>query len=211
MRNWRAFTLAFKPIVILLYFHAPAFSQTEGKFPPIFNEFTVSTNLSLFPKTSSDEGRVGFGVGMYHVWFEPKRVNLVAGVSYNMYSKYSELGSPFGNQSMTKLSNMKSQLHLFSFSVASRFNLDRSKNFFVDLGIFTDYHSHMVSRGFEEKTHYRKYINDRVDPFFSVGGTCGIGYKIPLKKNGLIVRSYYHHSIWNKGVINLSFGYRIIK
>ena len=61
------------------------FSQHDKEAPPPFNEFTVSANrVIMYNDASNYIEKIGFGAGIYRFWFEPKRVNLIAGISVSL-------------------------------------------------------------------------------------------------------------------------------
>lgn len=186
------------------------FSQHDKEAPPPFNEFTVSANrVIMYNDASNYIEKIGFGAGIYRFWFEPKRVNLIAGISYNNYLMFNKYGAVSTDPPVEYLSNIRYHLHNLSFPVAVRFNVGKSVKFFTELGIFLNYNFYESKKGTKDSL-LKKYSSTPANPFFDTGGTAGLGIKIPLKKNGLVVKMYYHQSIWKTGVINLSFGYRII-
>lgn len=186
------------------------FCQHDKKAPPPFNEFTVSANRVIIYNNASDYvEKIGFGAGVYRFWFESKRVNLIAGVSYNNYSMFKKYGTVSSDPPAEYLSDIRYRLHNLSFPVAVRFNVGKSVKFFTELGIFLNYNFYESKKGTKD-SKLVKHTSAPADLFFDTGGTAGIGLKIPLKKNGLIIKTYYHQSIWKTGVINLSFGYQLL-
>ena len=130
----RAFILTIFLVILFTFsYESTAFCQYDKNAPPPFNEFTVSVNrLIIYNNTSNFEEKIGFGVGVYRFWFEPKRVNLIVGVSYNNYSGFSKNGNvstdPYGDY----LSNIRYHLHNLSFPVAVRVNVGKSVKFFTE-------------------------------------------------------------------------------
>jgi len=211
MLNRTFFLISFLVALFAFGMKINVFCQKDKEAAPPFNEFTASINRAIIYNNAGNyEEKIGFGADVYRFWFEPKWINLIAGVSYNNYLLFNKYGKFSSDPSAEYLSDIRYRLHNLSFPVAARFNIGKSVKFFTELGIFLNYNHYESTKGTKD-SKLVKHTSAPAEFLFDTGGTAGIGLKIPLKKNGLMVKVYYHQSIWKTGVVNLSFGYRIIK
>jgi hypothetical protein len=188
-------------------------------FPP--NEFTVSANLSVLFHNDGNTGlRLGFGAGIYKTWFEFNRFNLLVGISYNMLSLFEKIVKTEYSHYPSYpyiFSNATYKIHCISFPVAARFNIGKSLKFFIELGIFPEFNVYGSIKGTAyTAADQTAVIKERYRPeaiiqgFMDIGAIAGLGLKIPLKKNGLLIKTSYQLS-FSKSYLSLSFGYRLLQ
>ena len=189
------------------------FCQYDKNTPPPLNEFTASLNrYILYGDKGNFEAKIGFGVGIYRSWFEQKRVNLIAGISYNNYLGFSKSYYYLESDPGDFFKDAKYKLHNLSIPVSVRFNVGKFIKYFMELGFYFNYNIHESVKGLKDSKFVKKSSSPAELPI-DTGCIGGIGLKIPLKKNGLIIKTYYNQSVIigrSIGVINLSFGYQLL-
>lgn len=198
-------------LLIILLFAFSGFGQSDKKAPIPLNEFTVSVNrIFIYDKASTLDERFGFGFGVHRFWFEDKKIHLIAGITYNQYGAYKSVGHASDDPNSAYLTDMRYRFHNVTLPIAVRFHFGSSIQFFTEAGIYLNYNFNQTIIG-KSEDQIKKYKLTPPDNFFDTGGTVGIGLRIPLKSNRLIIKSYYSHSIWNTGVLNLSLGFQILR
>jgi hypothetical protein len=119
-------------------------------------------------------------------------------------------------------------LQSLSCPVIVRCNIGKKIKFFIELGMFLEVNIFYVEKGtlvsqdFESMAYSSKKIKEISNPNSnSFGATIGLGLKIPLKKNELLIKLSGYQCFTNisedgmkpfsKSYANLSFGYRLIQ
>jgi hypothetical protein len=201
--------------------------NNKKKFPLIFNEFTGSVNYTFYDKytATNNINRLGFGVSICKTWFDNKWINLLVGISYGKFTYAGGLPDYYSHSHNTYFHNPITTIQELSVPIAIRFNLERSKKLFIELKTNLGWIFHQTLSGTEEYVEYGKpptatepaipgkttitsVKNRRIKPEFPMyfGFDIGLGVKIPLKKNELLLKVYYQPI----SSLGLAFGYRII-
>lgn len=198
-----------------------SFSQKE-KFPLIFNEFTVSVNRTTVQNVNTN-GRFGFDLGLARTWFDTYWANLVIGVSYDKISFFQKTAY-IGH--FASYNDITYNLHGFSIPVLGRFNRGKKVKCFLETGPFVDFYVSgnrkgtfsSISSGADPNTFMKKekYVLSGING----GVTVGIGTRIPVKSNELLIKLNYLFSFRELGdgqnnffnrYIRLSFGFRLLQ
>jgi len=198
-----------------------SFSQ-EKKFPLIFNEFTASVNRTAVQSANISD-RFGFGLGLARTWFDTHWANLVIGLSYDKISFFQKTAY-IGH--FASYNDITYNLHSFSIPVMGRFNIGKKVKFFLETGPFLELNMSGNRKGTFSST------SPVVDPIplikkekYGVSGinggvTAGIGTRIPVKSNELLIKLNYLFSFRELGdeknnffnrYIRLSVGFRLLQ
>jgi hypothetical protein len=161
-----------------------------------FNEFSVSVNHTVLPKTDFSDGRFGFGVGAYRVFRKEKPTNITFGFEFNRTGQFRdyEYRGHFSN-----VTDITYSYYAFSLPFAVRFNVGKKVKFFAENGLFLDLFARVMSKGTMHSTSFgvnQPTIHEeyefsqlaRVTPA-DFGSSFGIGIKIPVSRHALLIKS----------------------
>lgn len=209
-------------VTILIFFQSYLSFSQEEKFPLIFNEFTVAVNRTTIQNLNTN-GRFGFGLGLSRTWFDSYWANLVIGLSYDKISFFQKTAY-IGH--FASYNDITYNLHGFSIPVLGRFNIGKKVKCFLETGLFADFYVSGNRRGTFSSilsgadpntvTKKEKYGVSGING----GVTVGIGTRIPVKSNELLIKLDYLFSFRELGdgqdnffnrYIRLSFGFRLLQ
>ena len=69
-------------IFLILSLNIACVTQAHNNKKFFFDEVDVSVNRTFF-NDNNTTNKYGFGIGIFHSWFSPKKLNLIFGVDYN--------------------------------------------------------------------------------------------------------------------------------
>ena len=156
-------------LLILIIFGNSLLSAQESddrkKIFPI-NEFTFSLNRTAVADENTQD-RFGFGIGLYYVFFNQKRCNLITGLEYNRNVQFKKTmyAGHYGNDY-----NVTYKINNFGLPVCFRVNMGQKIKFFLETGAFVDLP-----------------VNYEVN----LGISGGVGLRIPVKKHEILLKGDY--------------------
>jgi len=164
------------------------FSQESGKKTKFSPEITVSINQTT---VGFKYDKPGFGIGVYHVFFNQKRCNLLVGLEYNWNGQFYKEKSPG-----YEFSNIKTKNYI-SIPVYFRVNMGKKIKFFIEPGIFVDpfvfgrekYKYYDANFGMKDAHNTVKMYM----PDFGISG--GIGMRIPIKQYEILLKCDYRYGL----------------
>jgi len=135
--------------------------------------------------------QLGFGVGVFHAFYNQKKCNLILGLQYDAFIKrydYFELG------------NFNHYNSFFGIPLLFRVNFGKKVKFFIEPGIFCDLiiFSRVKYRLYNSNEMIELYFDK---PDFGVSG--GIGLRIPINKYEILLKGNYKWGM--KYLFNNSF------
>jgi hypothetical protein len=157
--------------------------NNKKKFPLIFNEFTGALNwpFQIF------NGRLGFGAGIYRSFFDKSWANLVLGIQYDKVSFIQRNANNGGHAIKIAHFDIVTNIHSISFPIVSRLNIGKRFKVFFDIGLLND----IILSG-NQTIIYNNGNNNKDNSYlpyiYAFGTAGGLGFKLPLKKNELVVK-----------------------
>ena len=185
-------------LILIIGYNSLVFAQEiekKRKKIPIIKEVTLSLNRTAIINKNT-HNKFGFGVGLYSVFFNPKRCNFIIGLEYNRNALFKD-SMDVGNFAWHY--NLKYTINNFGLPVCFRVNMGEKTKFFVEAGAFIDFFIMWKKRG-ESVTYYsktKKYTNqfDYKDYTANFGISTGIGLRIPVQKYEILLKSDYKWGI----------------
>jgi hypothetical protein len=181
-------------ILILSLFIITAFGQDKTNF--FLDEFSASVNRTNI-KNDNTSDRYGFGTGAYHSFLSGKKINLIFGTEYNRTSHFIKnmYEGHFANST-----DLTYNINCISIPVGLRINVGKITKFLIETGGYADLiissnrkgtmhtylpdsNYHLVNKNFK--------IDEKVELSNTVGVYFGIGLRIPISKNELIIKIEY--------------------
>lgn len=182
----KAIFLSFLPFLIL--------AQESNKTTSIINEIDISINRSML-RGENFKNKIGAGVGIYHIHFERKRINMIVGVEYNWSGIMIKTIMDGSHYSFKE--NVNYNLHKFSFPIGIQTNIGEKIRFIFQLGGFLDVPFLSYARGFETlyypipEDKPKLFETKRVMKGVDLGVYGGMGVLIPISKHNVIIKLIY--------------------
>ncbi|MES2588726.1 MAG: hypothetical protein V4622_07075 [Bacteroidota bacterium] len=194
-----------KLLILCIFFNTCVFSQKKFNTFPLFNEVFIAPNFTLFHDydkreslgTSSSheirngKGKLGFDIGLRHIFREQKQVNFVYGLEFCFIKSHFDSISIDNWGCFPSFQEYKN-ISVSNFNISNsfnwRFHFRKSKKFFIETGLLLDFNMRMRVEG-----QYKNPImfHDLQDPYryqlFSriygtraptVGFNFGFGYNL---------------------------------
>ena len=193
MKNW---------IIIISIVLLPSISFGQIDTVTAINEFKLAINRTNI-QDSYSENLFGFGLGVYHVFLQNKKVNLVTGLEYN---RTNQLKKSIYDGHFAHKTNVTFNINCISIPMTARINFGRKIKIFLNTGLFID-----LSIGGREKGTMKTYFTNENDQLESrvfqysqksrlgsnYGFILGVGIDIPLYKYRIIVEPDYKFGMRN--------------
>lgn len=178
-------------------------SDTTQKSQPWINEYMLSANYNDIARYRDYDNRGGFGLGMYHNSRISKGLSTNIGLEYNLTRMYGDRSinhqSTFGG----RYSQMNYRWHTMTLPLSLRYHVGKRWIVFPELGVHANMNMLLTQHGEfytipqfgpqddnSQTTNY--HSSNRIRPF-SIGAHAGIGIRIPLKENHLMVKAEYRY------------------
>jgi len=185
MKRYLTLIIIFTGTIFCLYSQE---SEKKTNFSP---EITLSYNY--VNKNLLDAH--GFGAGMYNVFFNQKRFNLITGLEYNMvFRNMVLLGNDYGGH-----------YHYIGIPANARVNFGKKVKFFIEAGVFFDPIVIEKRRTHEQNISTSRKTTYIHKPDFGISG--GIGLRIPIKEYELLLKSDYKWGMKHLYDFSLIAGY----
>ncbi len=189
-------------LIPLSFLTAYAQKDTTSFF---FNEFDLTLNRTNLINDNTKD-RFGFGLGAFRSMMEPKKVNLIFGVEYNLTS---QLKKSIYMGHFAHATDVEYTIHNLSIPLNFRYNIGNKVKFFLQIGTFVDLiisssrkgimHTYLPDQN--NKIVYKKFSFKEKAGLrnLNYGFSGGIGLRIPITKMELTIKTGY-----NLGLNNLS-------
>ncbi len=175
-------------------------AQNNKKF--FFDEVDVSVNRT-FLNDNNTTNKYGFGIGIFHSWFYPKKFNLTFGFEYNKTNQKKDCISA---GRFSHYEDITYTINTISFPLLIRINFGKNIRLFFETGASLDIVCNVKRKGkmitcypnennileYEEKNIDNKATGFASTDFGLIGG---IGIKIPVKKVEIIFKTDYHYGL----------------
>ncbi|MGM0478842.1 MAG: outer membrane beta-barrel protein [Bacteroidota bacterium] len=158
----------------------------------VVNELDISVNRTISTRYSEYNERFGIGVGAKHIFFKPKKLNLVTGMEYNM-NRFHIDNIYEGHWSYSK--DVDYTLHNLSIPLYARWNVGNKIKFFLEAGGFLDF----IVAGKRSGTRHTSSSNLTGEKVFefeddgdiysvSYGTSMGFGVSFPLENYSIFIK-----------------------
>jgi hypothetical protein len=139
---------------------------------------------------NNTKDRNGFGLGIYHSFFQKKTFTIIFGLEYNLTSQLKKQMniSHFGYSS-----NVTYTISTISIPVGLRLNIGKKIKYFAEIGGFLDINISSNSRGtttlysFSDSLYHTTSFNEYAKLKNCFGAYLGLGVRIPISKYELII------------------------
>jgi len=204
-------------IVVLLFLTIQSFGQDSTKF--FFDEFKLSVNRTLLSDNNTND-RYGFGLGVYHSFFQKSIPNIILGFEYNFTS---QLKKQMYEAHYENSSNVTYTINSISIPIGLRINIGKTIKYFAEVGGFVDL---VISSN--RKGTMTTYYPDTLSKTFAFnenaklsniyGVYLGLGVRIPISKYELIIAPDYkfglkplesYHDDINNAYLRITVGLKI--
>lgn len=173
---------------------------SQERFGFLIDEIYLSVNRTELADENT-ENRIGFGIGINHLFFPAKNPNFLIGLEYNLSG---QLKKRITDGHYSHFSDLTYHLNCMSIPVGFRYNFGKTKKIFTEFGAFYDFNIGSTRKG--TRTTYfpgdlspndiKKYqIDEKVNLSNSVGPFFGIGSKIAVSNFDLLVKMNYRYSL----------------
>lgn len=189
----------------------------EDKTPYFFNELDISLNRTNLSNDNTKD-RFGLGLGVFRIMREKKKVNVIAGLEYNLTNQFKK---QVYEGHFSHATDVEYTIHNLSIPLSLRYNTGNKVKFFIQLGAFIDLIVNSRKKGIMHS--YIPDNNNIVYEEFSFsekanlkglnyGFSGGIGLRIPITKTELIIKTDYKLGLNNLSVANSLYNryYRLI-
>jgi hypothetical protein len=165
-----------------------------------FDEINISVNRTNLKNNNTDD-RNGFGLGVARSFMSEKRFNILFGMEYNRTSQFKK-SIYEGHFKSSK--DVTFTLNCISVPFGVRYCFGNKLKVFVDSGIFTDIMIQSNQKGTRQNYYYDNTqhlvyketpFNEKAQLQTSAGISFGIGTRIPIGKNELIIRPDYKFGV----------------
>lgn len=179
-----------------MFFYLPMYGQKDD-LSQIINEIDVSVNRTAsFNNTISVE-RFGIGVGVKHIFFKPKKINLISGMEYNLNRFQIDY---FYEGHYAHSTDVLYTLHNLSIPLYFRLNFGNETKFFFETGGFLDFifnasrsgtrHIYSSNQTGEKEVEFK---NEKASLYSTInyGVSMGVGVSFPLNKYRMFIKPDY--------------------
>ena len=193
-------------IVVLTCVTTTYVVSQDNPYKNIVNEITVSLNKTIL-NSEGEIGKVGTGIGVYHVFNDSGWIQPTVGLEYNYTSQFN---AHMIENHFSYSSDMTYHLHYFSMPLVCRFSFGKKYKLFIDPGIFLDNDIRASRRKgylYDPFEVVLKKVNQSVSLNRIFGLQGGVGFCFPTGKQNLIVKydvklplgdsAEYRESLWN--------------
>ncbi|MEX1191311.1 MAG: outer membrane beta-barrel protein [Brumimicrobium sp.] len=182
-------------LYILVLFCFPIYGQQDN-LSQIINEIDVSVNRTVSVNNTISVERFGVGLGVKHVFFKPKKINLISGMEYNLNRFEIDY---FYEGHYAHSTDVFYTLHNLSIPLYFRLNFGNETKFFFETGGFLDFifnasrsgtrHISSSNQTGEKEVEF----NERASLYSTInyGGSMGVGLSFPLNKYRMFIKPDY--------------------
>jgi hypothetical protein len=180
-------------IVGFVFLAIQSFGQDSTKF--FFDEFKLSANRTMLSDYNTKD-RYGFGIGLYHSFFQKKTSNIMFGLEYNLTRQFKKqmYEAHFANSS-----NVTYTINSISIPVGLRINIGKEIKYFAEIGGFVDLTISSNRKGTMTTNNpldslnrpYNYSFNENAKLTNTYGVYLGLGVRIPISKYELIIAPDY--------------------
>lgn len=150
-----------------------------------------------------NEKEIGYGIGINHSFFRDRKLNLIFGIEYNKYNMYIKSWHKYSYFYNIEYNNLYFNTNIISPNLCLRLNFGKKPGVFIEPGVFFSIPFYTTGSGVKEETYtynlwgfgstYTKKVVTDIDhqkAYLSktVGGSLGLGMKIPISKVQLVVK-----------------------
>jgi len=178
-------------ILGLIFLTIHSFGQDSTKF--FIDEFKLSVNRTLLSDNNTKD-RNGFGVGLYHSFFQKKTSNIIFGLEYNLTSQFKKQTY---QDHFAQSSNVTYTIHSISIPVGLQLTIGKEIRYFAEIGGFVDLIISSNSKGTmttylpPDLLHHTYTFNENAKLSNTYGVYFGLGVCIPISKYELILAPDY--------------------
>lgn len=164
------------------------------------DEINISANRTNLKNDNTDD-RNGFGLGVSHSFMSEKRLNIILGIEYNRTSQFKK---SIYEGHFTSSKDVTYTLNSLSVPFLVRFNFGYKGSFFVETGFFSDFMISSNRKGTKNSfysvnsqppAYHETQFNENARLQTSAGISFGLGTRIPIGKNELIIKPDYKYGI----------------
>jgi hypothetical protein len=194
----------------------PLLSISQGKYPLKLDEINISVNSTYkYEQLYSDQGRIGFGSGIYFAFFREHRLNFRLGIEYNRTGRYFHY---FDGDHFSYFEHVTFYINNLSFPFELRLTIGQKTKFFIESGIYLDYPLFTRMKGTLNYTDInydtipphivsgQDEVNTKISGNPSFGAVFGAGVIIPGSKVDFIIKSDYKLGINDCYIYGVSIG-----
>jgi len=176
---------------IIIIFFGTVFCISSQNSEQIKN-FSPEVALSLNIHNHQFLGaQLGFGVGVFHAFYNQKKCNLILGLQYDAFLM---------RKNFLEFVYYNHYTSFFAIPIYFRVNFGKKVKFFIEPGIFCD----LII--FSRVKYLPYYSNEAIDIYFDkpdFGVSGGIGLRIPINKYEILIKGNYKWGM--KYLFNNSF------
>lgn len=180
-----------KPLFLFILILCCCFSASsqEEKSRRTAFEISLSANRSNVADENTKD-RFGGGVELLCSFFDRRRINLVAGLGYDLTGQFKKSVFFGGHGPYSSYKDVTAYIHNLSIPISVRANFGKKIKFFPEIGLFPTIivGSSQKGTGGDSESTGRLIDLPRSQHF---GATFGLGLKIPMNKIALIVKADY--------------------
>jgi len=179
-------------ILMLIILTNSIFGQDKVSF--FVNEFSLSINRTNI-NNANNVDKFGFGLGIYHLFFNNKCCNIITGLEYNRINYFTKFVNEYSQVGYG--TNQTNNLNSYSLPVGFRLNYGNKTKFFIETGIIINYLIIINEKGTEHiSPQFTQYMKEESQYTYksttsSSGLYFGLGFRIPISKFELIIKPDY--------------------
>jgi hypothetical protein len=190
-----------KLLLFIMFSMFAAKAYCSNGIDSLITEYYLFINRTFDDK--STVGKFGFGIGVVHLCYKDKPLNIKFGLEYNHTSKYQKWGE--GGHLFSDY-DLNYSINYLSFPIGVRYNHGKNLCLFVETGGYVEVNIFTTANGKREssmpdlnskKMTYNsgKFSDDKdFNPLMGVYGLCGI--QLPFRSTRLIICAEYKYGLY---------------